>query len=64
MFFRTAIKTVFGKVSRSGLYYLLICKLPVRRASALDTEFDALGGVLVVGLLAGLVDLMRCLLTN
>jgi hypothetical protein len=64
MFFRTSIKTVFGKASRSGLYYLLICKLPVRRATDTETESDALGGVLVIGLLAGLVDLMRCLLTN
>ncbi|MDR3457713.1 MAG: hypothetical protein P4N60_09725 [Verrucomicrobiae bacterium] len=58
------MKTVFGKASRSGLYYLLICHLPVRRASRTETRWDALGGVTVVGLLAAMVVLMRHILTS
>ena len=58
------MKSVFGKVSRSGLYYLLIWQLPVRRASVRDDTADALGGLTVVGLSLGIMILMRCLLTN
>jgi hypothetical protein len=64
MFSHNMMKTVFGKVSRSRLYYLLICHLPVRHASDSETGRDALGGVMVVCLLAGMVCLMRFLLTS
>ena len=62
MFPRHTIKTVFGKVSRSSFYYLLIWHLPVRNASERETKADALGGLMVVGLLAGMVGVMRLLL--
>lgn len=58
------MKIVFGKVKRSDLDYLLICRLPVRRASAWQTGADALGGVIVLILLAEMVGLMRLLLTH
>lgn len=64
MFPRRTIKTVFGQASRSSLYYLLIWHLPIRQAAARETGLDALGGLAVVGLLAGLVGLMRLLLTS
>jgi hypothetical protein len=64
MFPHHLIKTIFGKVSRSGLYYLLIWHLPVGNGSDRETQMDALGGLTVVGLLAGMVGLMRLLLVN
>ena len=64
MFPRHPIKTASGRASRSSLYYLLIWHLPVRHASDRESELDALGGVMVVGLLAGMVGLMRLLLTS
>jgi len=62
MFPRHPIKTVFGKVSRSRFYYLLIWHLPVRNACERETRSDALGGLMVVALLVGIVALMRLLL--
>ena len=64
MLVRNVIKTIFCKVRRSGLFYLMIWDLPVRRASERETGWDALGVVVVVGLLAGLVGFMRYLLTS
>jgi len=61
---RNVIKTIFRKARRSGLFYLMICKLPVRRASEAQTGSDALGMVMVILLLAGMVGLMRYLLTS
>ena len=42
----------------------MIWNLPVHRASEMETGWDALGGVMVVGLLAGMVGVMRHLLTG
>jgi len=64
MLVRKVIKATFRKVKRSGLYYLMICNLPVRRASETETGWDALGAVMVIGLLAGMVILMRIYLTG
>jgi hypothetical protein len=64
MFRRRMMKTFFGKVRRSSFYYLLICHLPVRRASEMETGSDVMGGVMVIVLLAEMVALMRLLLTN
>jgi len=64
MLVRNVIKAVFRKAKRSGLFYLMIWNLPVRRASETETGWDALGAVMVIVLLAGMVVLMRLYLTN
>ena len=64
MFPRDTIKTVFGRVSRSRFYYLLVWHLPVGHATEREARTDALGGLMVVGLLAGMVGVMRMLLNN
>ena len=64
MFIRNVIKTVFCKVKRSSFYYLMIWNLPVRRASETQTGSDALGAVMVIVLLGGMVVLMRLYLTS
>jgi hypothetical protein len=64
MFSRHTMKAVSSKARRSHLYYLLIWNLPVRRASKTETGWDALGVLMVIGLLAGMVVLMRFLLTH
>ena len=56
------MKTVFGKANRNGFHCLLTSVLPVSRAS--EAGFDVLGGVMVVSLSAGVVLLMRLILTN
>ena len=64
MLVHNVIKAVFRKVRRSDLYYLMIWNLRVRKASHRETGLDALGALMVIGLLAGLVVLMRHLLTG
>jgi hypothetical protein len=64
MLVRKVIKAVFRKVRRSGLYHLMICNLRVQNASHRETGWDALGALVVITLLAGLVYFMRHLLTN
>lgn len=64
MLVRNVIKTIFRKARRSSFYYLMIWNLPVRRASDAQTGSDALGMVMVIVLLAGMVGLMRYLLTS
>ncbi|MGA3269327.1 MAG: hypothetical protein ABSE16_21240 [Verrucomicrobiota bacterium] len=56
------MKTVFGKAKRSSFHYLLTSVLPVSRAP--EVEFDFVGAVMVVSLSAGVVLLMRLILTN
>jgi uncharacterized protein (DUF2062 family) len=56
------VKTVFGKESRSGFHNFLTAKLPASRAP--EAGFDVLGTILVVGLLMGMVLMMRLILTN
>lgn len=62
MFTHKLMKTVFGKAKRNGFHYLLTSVLPVSRAS--EAGFDVLGGIMVVSLSAGVVLLMRLILTN
>ena len=64
MFLPRKMKTVFGKMGRSGFFYFIMTKLPVRRASETETALDVLGVVLVVSLSAATVFLMRFLLIN
>ncbi len=46
-----------GKVNRSGIYYLINTVTPINHVS--KAEFDAFGSVIVVGLLLGMVSLVR-----
>ena len=54
--------TASGKVKRSGFHDFLTSVLPVKRTAR--AELDALGGVMVVILSAGVVLLMRLFLAN
>jgi hypothetical protein len=54
--------TAFGKVKRSGFHPFLTSVLPVKRTA--KAELDALGGVMVVIVSAGLVLLVRLILAN
>jgi hypothetical protein len=49
-----------GKVNRSGVYYLINTVTPINHA--LKAEIDTFGSVIVVGLVLGVVSLMRFLL--
>jgi hypothetical protein len=49
-----------GKVSRSGVYYLITTVTPINHAS--KVVWDAFGSVVVVVLLLGLVSLVRLVL--
>ena len=49
-----------GKVNRSGVYYLINTVTPINHAS--KAELDAVGSVIVVVLLLGIVSLVRMLL--
>jgi hypothetical protein len=49
-----------GKVNRSGVYYLINTVTPINHA--LKAEIDAFGSVIVVGLVLGIVSLMRFVL--
>jgi len=56
------MKTAAGKTSRSGCNHFIIAPLPFEPEPR--KHFDILGAVMVVGLFAGLVVLMRMLLAN
>jgi hypothetical protein len=56
------MKTVFGKVNRSGFHHLVIPVLPVDRTP--EAGLDVLGGVTIVSLSAGVLLLMRLVLAN
>jgi hypothetical protein len=60
--FTRKVKSVLGKANRSGFYYFVTPVRPMNRTS--EAGFDVLGGVLVVSLSAGVVLLMRLILTN
>jgi len=62
MFARALMKTAAGKTSRSGCNHFIIAPLPFEPEPR--KHFDILGAVMVVGLFAGLVVLMRMLLAN
>ncbi len=62
MFAREMMKTVFGKVNRSGFHHFANPVPPRKRVS--ETGFDALGGLMIVSLSAGLAVLMRLILAN
>lgn len=64
MFTRPIIKIAFGNFSRSGFYYFITMILPVKQATEKDNKFDALGGLMVVGLSTVTVILMRFMLGN
>ena len=49
-----------GKVNRSGVYYLINTVTPINHV--LKAELDAFGSVIVVGLLLGMVSLVRFIL--
>jgi len=49
-----------GKVNRSGVYYLINTVTPINHGS--KAEFDILGSVVVIVLLAGVVFLVRLVL--
>jgi len=54
------MKLDMGKVHRSGVYYLINTVTPINHA--LKAEIDAFGSVIVVGLLLGVVSLVRFVL--
>lgn len=56
------MKTIFGTVKRGGFNHFITAPLPFRPAPA--ARFDAWGVVIVVGLFAGMLILMRLLLAN
>lgn len=64
MFTANAIKTILSKANRSDFFYFIVSNLPVRHASDAENRFDLMGEMVVVGLLAGLVILMRSLLAT
>jgi hypothetical protein len=64
MIVRKTLKTVFGKVNRSGFQYFTTPALPRKRAPETETGYDMLGGLTVVILSAGMVALMRVMLAN
>jgi hypothetical protein len=45
------------KINRSGVYFLISTVAPINHA--LKAEFDAIGSVIVVGLLLGIVSFVR-----
>jgi len=49
-----------SRVSRSGFYYLINTVAPINHL--LKAEFDAIGSVIVVSLLMGVVALVRMVL--
>lgn len=55
------MKNTVGKVRRSGIYYLMIPVAPVNEARS--AQFDICGAAIVVALLAGIMGLMRVILT-
>jgi hypothetical protein len=58
------MKPVSPKSCRSRFYYRMIWHLPVRRPAKTERRLDALGVVMVIGLLAGMVLLMRLVLSH
>lgn len=64
MILQRTMKTVFGKMCRSGFFYFIMAKRPVRRPSETETGMDALGALVVIGLWSGILILMRLLLTS
>jgi hypothetical protein len=62
MFARALMKTAAGKTSRSGCHHFIIAPLPFERARR--NHFDIVGGVVVAGLFASALVLMRMLLAN
>jgi hypothetical protein len=55
------MKTTFGKVKRSGLYYLMAASVPLNEVRS--ARFDIWGAVVVVALLLGAIGLMKLVLT-
>ena len=51
------MKLDMGKVNRSGVYYLINTVTPSNHV--LKAELDAFGSVIVVGLVLGMVTLVR-----
>jgi len=49
-----------GKINRSGIYNLINTVAPTNHAR--KAEFDAMGSVIVVGLVLGIVSLVRFVL--
>ena len=55
------MKTPVGKLKRSGVYYLMTTIAPDDTAHS--ARLDTWGAVVVVGLLLGIIGLMRLVLT-
>jgi hypothetical protein len=51
------MKLELGKVNRSGVYYLINTVTPINHT--LKAELDVVGSVIVVGLLLGMISLVR-----
>ncbi|HEV2694198.1 MAG TPA: hypothetical protein VG347_14985 [Verrucomicrobiae bacterium] len=64
MFSRRMMKAGSHKARRSHFYHLMIWHLPVRRTAQTERRLDALGVVIVIGLLAGMLLLMRFVLSH
>jgi hypothetical protein len=65
MFDRNMVKTVFGSVNRSDFYYLITSIRSLLHTNhGPDTRFDAVGGVMVISLSAGIVVLMRLMVAH
>jgi hypothetical protein len=56
------MKAIFGKANRSSFYYFVTPVFPRSRTS--EAGFDVLGTMMVISLSAGVVLLMRLILTN
>ncbi len=62
MFILEKTKAAFGETNRSEFFHFLTSVIPIHHRW--ETRFDALGGVMVVGLWAGIVFLVRVVLTD
>ena len=62
MFTHKKMRAVFAKVDRSDFHRLITPVLPINRKP--ETKFDAWGGLMVVGLSAGMMVLMRLALAH
>jgi len=55
--FKAGMRIDAVKINRSGVYYLINTVAPINHE--LKAEFDAIGSVIIVGLLLGIVFFMR-----
>ena len=61
---RKNMKRICGSANRTGFHHFVSSILPVRQATKTEIGLDVLGGVVVVGLIAGMAVLMHLVLAN